>query len=135
MEAPSAARPSARADQRRSKSFGADALVVFGEECGFTQRERPELATDGPYEMGGARHAKAVPGPPWASRMGIGQQLEAKKTKMSLLGGAPTPGSPAGETIEHASFYEPSRCREGGKCHTTGRQRVICWQSLRNSRG
>jgi hypothetical protein len=71
--------------------------------------------------MGRARHAKAVAGPPWASRMGIRQQLEANKTKMSLLGGAPTLGSPAGETIGHASFYKPDRRRERAKCHTPGR--------------
>jgi hypothetical protein len=65
--------------------------------------------------------------------MGIRPQLEAKKTKMSLLGGTPTPGSLAGETIGHPTFYKPKRCREGGKCHTPGRQHVICWQSLRNS--
>jgi hypothetical protein len=67
--------------------------------------------------------------------MGIRQQLEANKTKMSLLGGAPTLGSPAGETIGHGSFYKPNRCHERGKCHTTGRQRAICRQSLRNSKG
>src|ERR1700676_3682174 len=57
----------------RSTGLGADAVVIVGDECGFTHRERPEPATDGPCETGRARHAKAVAGPPGASRMGTPQ--------------------------------------------------------------
>jgi hypothetical protein len=63
--------------------------------------------------------------------MAIRQQLEAEKTKMSLLGCTPTLGSTSGGTIGHAASMKPNRRRERGKSHTTARQRVICWQSSR----
>lgn len=115
----------------RSKRFGAGSLVVVGGKCGFAHRERPEPETDGSFETGRTRHAKAVTGPPRASRMGIRQQLEAEKTKMNLLGCTPTLGSPSGGTIGHAASMKPNRRREREKNHTTARQRVICWQSSR----
>jgi hypothetical protein len=74
----------------RSKGLGNDAFVVVDGEGGFGHGERAEPRTDGPGESGRPHHANRVAGAPGASRMGVGQQLEAKKPKMNLFGGSPT---------------------------------------------
>jgi hypothetical protein len=74
----------------RSKSFGDDPFVVVDGEGGFAHGQRAKPGADGPSESGRPHDASAVGGAPWASQMGVGQQLEAKKPKMSLFGGSPT---------------------------------------------